>query len=1039
MLVFCQAKADGYYNTASEYYEKQQYDSAVVYIDLAIEGYEIAGIYDTLVDAYGAKAQYILMGKGPDSSIAFLDRIEAKVKTLFPDIHESWIEIYYQYANAYEVKGDYKTGIQNIEKLLDIINKAEVPISKQARSYSIAARVYQGARNHKEGIQYGKLAKDLFLEAYPDTTNSYYAVLNTLAGLYLFNSQYDSSINYSLQYLQGVKEIYGQDHFNVGVGYNQIAGIHYNLNRYDRAIHYFEKAEDVFQKYYAKTGQDIYVNIIRTNLSLVYIDLMEYELAREYALGVWPADIRNYGPTSPKLLYTLGRLVTIYHGLDDLESAEIYVDYIRDILRHNPEMTPSNKCYALNFILNHSVRQNDLSSAEKAFDQYRYWYEKSGEAINKTYIATISKMAEIYVMSGELNKGIEMHKDAIDMYVEIFPRQSNAVFREYLAISNSLNKTSPEEASYYLDSAMQKRIYPNTYISFEDAIKYCSPSPLIIEAIISKLKLLSDHPDLFNNSEKSINSITKEYESFIEAYFMIIRTQSRISDLADDNDVVFSYAIKNLLNQGDTVSAFEYAEKNRALSIRLALNQIESHKYLNVPERILIKESNYTSNINRYLIEKYNPAISDSARDAARMRYNDALNNYLSLTKEIRNSYPEYYRLKYGLPDIDLKKIRDQLNETTVILSYKFIEDELYLFHLNKKDLSIVKLNEDDLNEEIKELYTQLNKGKYNDSLAHSIYNVLWKPIHDKVKKEVIVIPDRSIHYLSFDLLKNENGQYLIRDHTISYAIAADLLMNNNPELQSSKWVAFAPGFQDSLKQNYIEKVNGPIDSTYLSYLPQPWTVNFTKELEDLGTAVVYHSSDASDYHFKKNPLNTPFLFIGTHAEFDDQRPNYSKLVFAKSGKEEQFDDGYLHSYEIYGKRINTGLAILTACNTGVGQLRNGEGMISISHSFSYAGCPSIVMTKWAVDEKSSIELIKLFTGKLNDGLPKNTALREAKLEYIKENPELGKNPYYWAGLSLLGDTAAIHQHVGYPDIVIISITICIILLVFILLKKFIL
>ncbi|MDF1699313.1 MAG: CHAT domain-containing protein, partial [Saprospiraceae bacterium] len=123
------------------------------------------------------------------------------------------------------------------------------------------------------------------------------------------------------------------------------------------------------------------------------------------------------------------------------------------------------------------------------------------------------------------------------------------------------------------------------------------------------------------------------------------------------------------------------------------------------------------------------------------------------------------------------------------------------------------------------------------------------------------------------------------------------------------------------------------------------------------------------------------------------------KLIFAK----DSIEDGYLHTYEIFGQNLNADLAVLSACNSGNGKLVSGEGVLSMAHAFTHAGCPSILMTKWEVDEKSTAQIIENFYDNLKAGQHKSEALRNAKLDFLANAPLQLQDPYYWAGLVIIG------------------------------------
>ena len=147
------------------------------------------------------------------------------------------------------------------------------------------------------------------------------------------------------------------------------------------------------------------------------------------------------------------------------------------------------------------------------------------------------------------------------------------------------------------------------------------------------------------------------------------------------------------------------------------------------------------------------------------------------------------------------------------------------------------------------------------------------------------------------------------------------------------------------------------------------------------------------------------------HGILDDQQPMRSHLLFQQEDPSlvDSLNDNYLMMAELYGMQLNAELAVLSACNSGIGQLSGGEGMMSLSRAFSYAGVRSIVMSLWAVSDQSTADLMLLFYKNLKNGSTKANALRQAKLEYLETyNDPIFSHPYYWSGFVMIGDTSPI-------------------------------
>ncbi len=103
--------------------------------------------------------------------------------------------------------------------------------------------------------------------------------------------------------------------------------------------------------------------------------------------------------------------------------------------------------------------------------------------------------------------------------------------------------------------------------------------------------------------------------------------------------------------------------------------------------------------------------------------------------------------------------------------------------------------------------------------------------------------------------------------------------------------------------------------------------------------------------------------------------------------------------------KLNAQLAVLSACNTGKGKLLGGEGVLSLSRGFFYAGVPSVIMTLWAVEDRSGADLMTSFYKYLAEGKTKDEALRLAKVDYLKSSDQMRSHPHFWAAYMSIGNT----------------------------------
>ena len=106
-------------------------------------------------------------------------------------------------------------------------------------------------------------------------------------------------------------------------------------------------------------------------------------------------------------------------------------------------------------------------------------------------------------------------------------------------------------------------------------------------------------------------------------------------------------------------------------------------------------------------------------------------------------------------------------------------------------------------------------------------------------------------------------------------------------------------------------------------------------------------------------------------------------------------------------------MVVLSACETGLGELEASEGIISLGRAFTYAGAKSIITTLWSVNDQATSELMISFYQYLDQGMSKDEALRQSKLDYLDSHDERFSHPYYWAAPIAIGDMESIELNSG--------------------------
>jgi CHAT domain-containing protein len=281
----------------------------------------------------------------------------------------------------------------------------------------------------------------------------------------------------------------------------------------------------------------------------------------------------------------------------------------------------------------------------------------------------------------------------------------------------------------------------------------------------------------------------------------------------------------------------------------------------------------------------------------------------------------------------------------------------------------------------LRESVFQLGEREKLKALSQELYKLLIEPALQHVRgKELLVIPHDVLHYLPFQALLSAQDKYLIQDYPIYYLSSASLMQFTREKRRAGGDKALIMGNpslgDEAYNLRFAEREAKEVASVY------PKSEVYVKEQASKQRAIAL------------SPKND-VLHFAVHAELNENDPMGSALLLAGVGK----DDGRLKVGEIFSLDLKAGLVVLSACETGLGKLSNGDELIGLTRAFIYAGTPSIVTTLWKVNDRASYELMKEFYQHLKTA-KKVEALQQAQLKTMKEFPE----PFYWAAYQLTGE-----------------------------------
>ncbi|MBN9385272.1 MAG: CHAT domain-containing protein [Chitinophagaceae bacterium] len=443
--------------------------------------------------------------------------------------------------------------------------------------------------------------------------------------------------------------------------------------------------------------------------------------------------------------------------------------------------------------------------------------------------------------------------------------------------------------------------------------------------------------------------------------------------------------------------AFVISEKSKASIITANLEENTFAHAPGIDPTLLQNERNIKYNIARLNVRSEETVDKKDleALDKEKTGYEIMLSR---LQKQLEQN-GAYYKLKYEDTGPDVGELQRQLESHQALISFYAAGDVLHAFILTRTNFGYTRI--DSLSRLEKDAETWLNALKTTENgkkfkagnIGEQLYQTLIKPIQQQAgsKDEWIIIPDGFLYFLPFESLPAGDGtKTLLENTTISYRLSSRLLTSpdgttSTAPIRSLSFAPFAGGGQGSL----------------FPALPASG-----EEIAGLQGAQ-YINDKATKTQFLKEINKYPIVHLATHAISSPVNAASSYIAFFPV-KHTPIED-CLYLEELYGLDMHaTRLVIISACETGQGELAAKEGVISLSRAFAYAGCASTINSLWKADDKATSFILQRFYVHLQKGYTKAKALQQAKLDYLSSDA-INKSPAFWAHLVLMGDTAPVY------------------------------
>ncbi|WP_207515609.1 CHAT domain-containing protein [Longitalea luteola] len=462
---------------------------------------------------------------------------------------------------------------------------------------------------------------------------------------------------------------------------------------------------------------------------------------------------------------------------------------------------------------------------------------------------------------------------------------------------------------------------------------------------------------------------------------------------------------------GYAQQAFVIAERNKASVVYSGVTEKGIRKTTGIDPALSIQERNIKYNLARLSIRT--DQTQDSAALLALASEKARYELQLAQLQHAVEQHSGYYQLKYSDSYPRPDSLQPLLGGHQAVISFYATGNRLHVYVVTRSGFQVTSIDSFASIQQATRQWldalqnTEAGRRFKGEPWGGQLYRQLIKPIQALAghKTEWIIIPDNILYYLPFESLPAEdkpNGKTLLETNEISYQFSARFITavhkRRSAATETYATLAFAPFAAGGLpfphpEYSFMQQL--PASAREIAFLPGR---SFT-------------GAQATKDQFLQHLQQYPVVHLATHAIADTGNSAASFIAFYPQTKQPAQDALYLE--ELYGLNMETTqLMIISACETGNGQLVNSEGVLSLTRGFAYAGCASLVNSLWKADDEATAAILHQFHNYLQQGYTKSKALRQAKLDYLHSNA-LHKSPGYWAHLILTGDARPLTKAVS--------------------------
>jgi len=989
-----------------------------------------------------------------EQALSQLQTVHQGLEAALGSLHPETLSTLSAIARVQQSRGQLHQALDSLKKL-----RTQQTEALGAEDYDTLSTAEALAEIHRQLGQY-ETAEVLFSEVLAQVNigigqedSLTLQTMSHLAQLYEDTGRLKEALELHGQVYELDRKLLGDSHPNIATDLNNLASVNQRLGNYALAEQQFRSALQIMEV--ALGDDDSYAaNII--NLQNNLAQLLESQGLYDQAEPLFKQALSNaqakLGPEHPSTLALLNNLAFLYESQGDFERSELNYKAVIQLNRKVYGASHPNTLANLNNLGYLYLRDNRPQEALPLFTEVSQSWETQ---LGKTHQNTMKALNNL----GRVHMQLEDYAQAEPLLSEALRRRTEVFTKRHADTLRSMNDFGVllVRMGHYEEAVEQLQ----ATLALEEEVLGTS-HPYTFETLNNLADLLEELEEYGEAHELRREGFARR-NTFFDRVLWVAGDNTRQSYIGLHRPEQNAY-LRLLLKQGEegedvALEVLNVSLQRKGLLLKITSETQQVVQMANDP--VLESITTELTTTRKELASLTLAGPTPENRDVFASKIHTLEEQVNALQLQLGQSSQ---RFRESLKPIAPEEVVQQLNEAALVdfLAYRSKDETLQLLAVVVSEGEVNLVNYGEL-EPIRELIEMVretiqDEGSEDEDVmmaANELWMPLWEPLTEYLGEQetIYVVPDSVLNILPFDVLVNDDEEYLIQKHDLRLISSSrDLVANQLPSAQGGIVIVAGPDYDSDeiINSPKAKEVSRKRSSSVaqgarmgsglrgLRFDPLPGAekegevIKEVMDEKDLST-IIFARRDGEEQRLRTIPERPQILHIATHGFFLKEEETLAKRIKGLSrggtqlpppadnpllraglafaglnanapllGEIDTDNDGVLTAMEVLSLDLSgTQMVVLSACETGLGEIHEGEGVYGLRRSFQEAGVNSVVNSFWEVSDDGTQLLMTKFYDKYLSGMPPRQAMREARLEMV--DSIRWSAPFYWSAFVIVG------------------------------------